>query len=84
MRIWKLEAVDPSDPVWKQYNYPDPIFVRAKSESRARIVVQLAISNLVPALGSTASSPWAGEKTTCVPCSDSGFSPDGPEEVLSA
>jgi hypothetical protein len=86
MQIWKLQAIDPDDPSWNPHDYRGPFIVRVESEHRARFKVLGRTIQLVPSpLGSkTRFSPWTqGDKTTCELCSDSGFSPDGPEQILS-
>lgn len=85
MRIWKLQAIDPDDASWKPQDFKGPFIVRAENEDRARDKVFQRTVKLVPTVGKTEfGSPWKKvEKTTCDPCLDSGFSLDGPEEILS-
>jgi len=86
MQIWKLQAIDPDDPSWNHHDYKGPFIVRAENEARARRKVLQQTAQLVssPPGSRTTFPPWTqGDKTKCEPCLDSGFSPDGPEEILS-
>jgi hypothetical protein len=86
MQIWKLQAIDPDDPSWRTHDYKGPFIVSAESEDRARRKVERQTLQFVPLIpgSKTIFSPWIDrDKTVCEPCSDSGFSSDGPEEILS-
>lgn len=86
MQIWKLQAIDPNDPSWGAHDFKGSFIVRAENENRARRKVLQRTAHLVPLISGsqTVFSPWRqGDKTVCEPCLDSGFSPEGPEEILS-
>jgi hypothetical protein len=94
MRIWKLTPTNLTDPIWKNWS-PEPIIVRAESETEARKLTQLKTLKYVPAnLGlPIALSPWGGYKkieasgprpTLCEDITDqtNEYSVDGLPEVL--
>jgi hypothetical protein len=92
MRIWKLTPTDPTDLIWKDWK-PDPVFVRAESESEARHLAQLATAKFLPVRPGqpTRINPWSGHRkigdpspTICEDVTDqtNGFSADGPAMVL--
>jgi hypothetical protein len=49
MRIWKLIPINLRDPIWKKWS-PEPIIVRAESESEARQWAQLKTAKHLPAV----------------------------------
>jgi hypothetical protein len=94
VRIWKLTPTDLTDPVWKKWN-PEPIIVRAESETEARQWAQLKTAKYLPAIPGMpiTLNPWAGYKKKEDPgprptlCEDiteqtDEYSVYGPPEVL--
>jgi hypothetical protein len=94
MRIWKLTPTDLADPIWKKWS-PEPIIVRAESETEARDWAQLKTTKTGPAITGMPLSvnPWAAHKKIEDPgplptlCEDiteqtNEYSVDGPPEVL--
>ncbi len=94
MRIWKLTPTNLTDPIWKNWS-PEPIIVRAESETEARKLAQLKTLKYVPANPGLpiALSPWGGYKkiedsglrpTLCEDITDqtNEYSVDGLPEVL--
>ena len=63
MRIWKLTPTNLADPIWKKWS-PEPIIVRAESESEARQWAQLKTLKTFSAVPGMplALNPWAGHK----------------------
>jgi hypothetical protein len=92
MRIWKLTPTDPADPIWKDWS-PDPVFVRAESEPKARHLAQFATAKFLPVRPGQPIriNPWTGQRkigdqspTICedVTAETNEFSVDGPAAVL--
>ena len=94
MRIWKLTPTNLADPIWEKWS-PEPIIVRAESESEARQWAQLKTAKFLPAVPGMplTLNPWAGHKKIEDPgprptlCEDiteqtNEYSVDGPPEVL--
>ena len=94
MRIWKLTPTDLTDPIWKKWS-PEPIIVRAESETEARQWAQLKTAKYLPAVPGMpiTLNPWAGYKKKEDPgprptlCEDitqqtDEYSVYGPPEVL--
>jgi len=61
MRIWKLTPTNLTDPIWKTWS-PEPIIVRAESETEARKLAQLETLKYIPAIPGMPLiiNPWAG------------------------
>ena len=92
MRIWQLTPIDLSDPRWKLWN-PEPIFVRAKSETEARDLAVSKTREYMPArFGQPIPiNPWGRRQmigdpwpTTCEDVTEQAieYSADGPAVVL--
>jgi hypothetical protein len=60
MRIWKLSPTNLRDPIWRTWN-PEPMIVRAESQSEARHLAVLKTVKYLPAIpGAPIKNPWAG------------------------
>ena len=68
MRIWKLTPTDLTDPVWKKWS-PEPIIVRAESETEARDWAKLKTTKDFPAIPGLpiVVNPWGGYKKIGAP-----------------
>jgi hypothetical protein len=92
MRIWKLSPINPADPIWKLWS-PDPIFVRAQSDTEARRLANLKTTQMFPSRPGEPIqiNPWSGHRnighpspTTCEDATEQTdeYSIDGPAAVL--
>jgi|SRR6516164_3146444 hypothetical protein len=94
MRILKLTPTNLDDPIWKKWS-PEPIIVRAESESEGRHLAVLRTTKTFPAIAGAPIpvNPWGGYKKIEDPgprptlCQDitnltNESSVDGPAEVL--
>jgi hypothetical protein len=63
MKIWKLIAANPSNPIWKDWK-PDPILVRAKTEAEARRLAELRTTEAFPSRPGQPIplNPWGGRR----------------------
>jgi hypothetical protein len=94
MRIWRLTATNPQDPIWKGNWSPEPVIVRAESEAQARRLAEAATSNAFLPIPWQMSpiNPWRGYKkkgdlappTLCEDIAEQTdeYSVNGPAEVL--
>jgi hypothetical protein len=84
MRIWRLSPVDPSDPVWEEYD-TEPMFVRAESATRAQDLALAATLQFRQNSGYQIIefNPWGRYKTVCEDVTEiSDYSVVGPAKVL--
>jgi hypothetical protein len=63
MRIWKLTPANLTDPIWKKWT-PEPIIVRAETETEARHLAHLEADSFptIPGPPNIIINPWSGYK----------------------
>jgi hypothetical protein len=96
MRLFKLTPANPADDIWRFWE-PEPVIVRAESESEARDLAEPTTAKMFPRLPPDVpipTNPWSTHQKLMVPplphptlCEDitdktTEFSVDGPAAVL--